>query len=63
MISHQGDDQLLQVGLIDLCGGIGDARQALDLIGCRVSLFASSEVGPDCQRTVKRQWPDVIELP
>eukprot|EP00973_Karenia_brevis_P047951 6654572-Karenia_brevis.AAC.1 len=53
----------MEVGLIDLCGGIGGARQALELVGCRVAVFASSEIDESCRRVVKRQWPEVIELP
>ncbi|CAK0867015.1 unnamed protein product, partial [Prorocentrum cordatum] len=51
-----------KVGLVELCGGIGGARQALHLLGVTPAMYAYSEIDEAAIRVVKSQWPDVVEL-
>jgi hypothetical protein len=50
------------VGLIELCGGIGGARRALELLGVKPSFFISVEKDKGASRVTARAWPDVIHF-
>ena len=55
--SQGGRDEL---GLISLCGGIGAARRAMDLLGHELGTFVLAECDPIAVRVVKHHWPEVV---
>jgi hypothetical protein len=50
------------VGLVELCGGIGGARRALELLGVKPTFFISVEKDKGARRVTSRAWPDVVHF-
>ena len=56
------DDLRDKVALVELCAGIGGARQALQMLGVVVSHHAYSEIDEDARRVFSNQWPGGLDL-
>ena len=57
--SCRGRDRL---ALLELFGGIGGSRRALELLGVELALYGSSETFEPAKRVCRSRWPGVIEL-
>ena len=50
-----------ELGLVELFGGIGGTRRALEFLGCEPAVYLSAESLAEARRVVRSAWPDVIE--
>ncbi|CAK0901035.1 unnamed protein product, partial [Prorocentrum cordatum] len=51
-----------EAGIIELFGGIGGGRMALERLGIEVCPHASAEVFEPAKRAAQQRWPDCVEL-
>ena len=57
LLKEEKNPMGIGVALIDLGSGIAATRQALHLLGCNISVFASREIDAACKRLIKHHWP------
>jgi len=59
-MSMVGSSARDEIGLISLCGGIGAARRAFELLGIELAVFVLAEIDERAVKVVTARWPGVV---
>ena len=59
-LGMQGSRARDELGLVSLCGGIGAARRAFDLLEIELAVFVLAECDDRAVKVVRKHWPEVV---